>query len=66
MSGEYGRNMEEKLYTGFWRGNLKEGDYLKDIGIDGKTVLRWTLKEQDGRRETGRICLRIGKSSGLY
>jgi hypothetical protein len=25
-----------EVYTGFWFGNLRKRDHLKDIGIDGK------------------------------
>jgi hypothetical protein len=26
------------MLTGFWWGNLKEGDHLEDIGIDGSII----------------------------
>lgn len=32
------------MYTGFWRGNLKERDHLKDLGLDGTIILKWVLK----------------------
>ena len=25
-------------------GNLKERDHLKDVGVDGNIILKWTLK----------------------
>jgi hypothetical protein len=28
------------VYTGFWWGNLKERDHLKDPGADGRIILR--------------------------
>jgi hypothetical protein len=31
-----------EVYTGLWWGNLRERDYLKDPGIDGRIILRWT------------------------
>jgi hypothetical protein len=29
-----------EVYTGFWRGDLREGDHLEDPGIDGKIICR--------------------------
>jgi len=37
-----------EVYTGFWRGDLRKRDHLKDIGIDGRIILNWTLKKWDG------------------
>ena len=28
----------------FWGGNLKKTDHSKDLGIDGKTIIKWMLK----------------------
>jgi len=34
----YGERGE--VYIGFWWGNLKERDHLKDAGADGRIILR--------------------------
>jgi hypothetical protein len=34
-----------EVYTGFWWGNLRERDHLKDAGIDGRIILRWIFRE---------------------
>ena len=36
-----------QAYTGFWWGNLREGDRLGDPGIDGRIILRWTFRKWD-------------------
>jgi hypothetical protein len=33
-----------EVHIGFWRGNLKERDHLKDLGIDGRINLKWIFK----------------------
>jgi hypothetical protein len=34
---------EGKLFTGFWLGRPKGRDHLKDLGVGGRIILRWTL-----------------------
>jgi hypothetical protein len=41
------------VHTGFWWGNLKEGDYLKDPDTDGRMILNWVFQQCDGRAWTG-------------
>ena len=35
---------EAKCIQGFWWGNLREGDPLKDPGVDGRIILQWIKK----------------------
>jgi hypothetical protein len=36
------------VHTGFWCGDLREGDHLGDPGVDGRIILKWILKKWDG------------------
>jgi hypothetical protein len=51
---------EKKYIQGFWWRNLKEGDHLVHIGIDGKIILKRILNKLDEVSQTGLMCLGIG------
>jgi hypothetical protein len=34
-----------EVHTGFWWGNLWERDQLEDLGIDGRSVLKWIFNK---------------------
>jgi hypothetical protein len=38
-----------EVHTGFWWGDLREGDHLEDPGIDGRIILKWMFKKWDER-----------------
>jgi hypothetical protein len=40
-------------------------DYVKDLGVNGKIILKWILGKQGGKIWTGCIWLRIGTSGRL-
>ena len=52
------------VYTGFWWGNLRERDHLKDADIDGRIMLRWIFRNWDVGAWTGLIWLRTGTGEG--
>jgi hypothetical protein len=38
----------EEVRTGFLLGNLMKRDYLEDLGIDERIILKWIFKEWNG------------------
>jgi hypothetical protein len=35
-------------HTEFCWGNQRERDHLKDLGVDGRIILKWIFKKWDG------------------
>jgi hypothetical protein len=33
-----------EMHTGFWCGDLRGGEHLEDLGVDGRTILKWIFK----------------------
>jgi hypothetical protein len=58
---------KREVHTGFWWGDLREGDHLGDPGVDGRITLKWFFKKWDGGGGawTGWSWLRIGTGDGL-
>jgi len=50
--------------TGFWWGNLREGDHWGDPDVDGRITLRRTFRKWEGVWGTGWSWLRIGTGGG--
>jgi hypothetical protein len=53
-----------EAYTGFWWGNLREGNHLGGPDLDGRIILRWIFRNCDVRIWTGSSWLRIGTGGG--
>jgi len=53
-----------EVHTGFWWGNMRQGDHLEDLCVDGRVILKWICNK--GRRSwTGLIWLKIWTGDGL-
>jgi len=52
------------MYSGFWRGNLRERDRLGDPSVDGRVIFRWIFMKWDVGLWTGSSWLRIGTGGG--
>ena len=45
------------MHTGFWWGNVREGDHLEDLDVDGRLILKWIFKQWGGMGGMGWIHL---------
>jgi hypothetical protein len=37
-----------EMDTGFWQGDLTEGDHLGDPGLEGRIISKWIFNKWDG------------------
>jgi hypothetical protein len=54
------------MRTGFWWGDLMEREQLKDLGVDGRIILKWIFNKWDGDKWTELLWLRIGTVDGRF
>jgi hypothetical protein len=52
------------VHTGFCWGDVRKGDHLKDLGVDGRIILNWIFKNWGGEAWTGLVWLRLGTRVG--
>jgi hypothetical protein len=52
------------VHTGFWWGDLRERNHLKDVDVDGKMILKRIFKKWDGQALTVLIWFRVGTGGG--
>jgi hypothetical protein len=62
--GHVARRGKREVHTGFWWGNVREGDHFGDPGIDGRIIFEWIFKKWDGA-STGLGWVRIGTGGRL-
>jgi hypothetical protein len=55
----------KEVHRGIWWENLREKDHLKDLGVNGRIILKWIFKMWNREAWTGFIWLRTGTSGGL-
>jgi hypothetical protein len=48
MGGACSMYGEKEVHTGYWWGDLREGEHLRDPSIDRSTILKWIFKQWDG------------------
>jgi hypothetical protein len=41
------------VHTGFWCGNLREGDHFEDPGLDGRIILKVIFEKWVGEGREG-------------
>ena len=53
-----------EVHRSLWWGDLRERDTLKDLGIDGRTIIKLIFRKCDGETWAGLIWLRKRTGGG--
>jgi hypothetical protein len=59
----YGTYRRQKRCIQSFGKNLRKGEPLEGLGVDGRIILKWILNKRYGETWTGLIWLRIGTGS---
>jgi len=54
-----------QVHAGFCLVKLMEGEYMEDLGVDGKIILNWVI-EKWVRARTGFFWLSVRTGGGLF
>jgi hypothetical protein len=65
MAGHVARIGEMRNAYKMLVGNLKGGDHLEELSVDGKTLLEWMLEKYVEKVLIGFVWLRIRNCGGL-
>jgi hypothetical protein len=52
------------MYAGVLWGNLRKRDHLEDAGVDGRIILKRTLKKRNWEEWAGLLWVRIERVGG--
>jgi hypothetical protein len=47
MGGHVAHMGREGMRAEFWLGNTKERDHLVDLDVEGRIILKWSVKKYD-------------------
>jgi len=47
MGGHVAHMGRKGMRAEFWLGNITERDHLVDLGVEGRIILKWSVKKYD-------------------
>jgi hypothetical protein len=53
-----------EVHAEFWWRNLREGDHLKDLSVDGRVILKWIFEKWDGVMDWIHLASGYGQEAG--
>ena len=52
------------MLTGFWWGNLKERNFMENLGLEGKDNIEWSIKQIEWKEMDRNIITQDMESGG--